>query len=62
MKAGQKVKKGDLLGTFNRKTIKEAGLEDMVMMMITNSSDYNDILVLKEYAEVVKQEKILSLI
>ena len=32
------------------------------MMMITNSSDYNDILVLKEYAEVVKQEKILSLI
>lgn len=62
VKAGQKVKKGDLLGTFNRKTIKEAGLEDMVMMMITNSSDYNDILVLKEYAEVVKQEKILSLI
>lgn len=40
---GQKVKKGDLLGIFNIEKIKAAGYDDTVMIIVTNSYDYNQI-------------------
>ncbi|MFS1663608.1 sucrose-specific PTS transporter subunit IIBC [Streptococcus sp. zg-JUN1979] len=43
VKANQVVKKGDLLGYFDGAKIKEAGLEDTTMLVITNSSDYTTI-------------------
>lgn len=41
--AGQHVKKGDLLGEFESAKIKEAGLEDTTMVILTNASDYQSI-------------------
>lgn len=40
---GQKVKKGDLLGRFDIDTIKEAGYDPTVMIIITNTNDYKDV-------------------
>ena len=40
---GQKVKKGDILGTFDRTLIKEAGLDDTTMVIVTNTADYSKV-------------------
>lgn len=42
-KADQIVNKGDLLGSFDPKVIKENKLDDTVMVIITNSKDYMNI-------------------
>jgi len=36
-----RVKKGDLLGTMDRAAIKEAGYDDTVMVIVTNTANYN---------------------
>ncbi|MGT2907504.1 sucrose-specific PTS transporter subunit IIBC [Streptococcus dentiloxodontae] len=41
--ADQKVKKGDVLGTFDSSVIKEAGLDDTTMVIVTNTADYTDV-------------------
>ena len=41
--ANQKVKKGDVLGTFDRKAIADAGLDDTTMIIITNTADYSEV-------------------
>lgn len=41
--ANQKVKKGDILGTFDRTLIKEAGLDDTTMVIVTNTADYSKV-------------------
>ncbi|VTS22430.1 PTS system sucrose-specific transporter subunit IIABC [Streptococcus pseudoporcinus] len=40
---GQEVKKGDLLARFDSAKIKAAGLEDVTMVVLTNTSDYEEI-------------------
>ncbi|EFQ56389.1 sucrose-specific PTS transporter subunit IIBC [Streptococcus downei] len=41
--ANQEVKKGDVLGTFDSATIKEAGLDDTTMVIVTNTADYAEV-------------------
>jgi PTS system sucrose-specific IIC component len=41
--SGDKVKKGELLGTFDRAAIKKAGYDDTVMVIVTNTANYSDI-------------------
>ncbi|MFW6842569.1 sucrose-specific PTS transporter subunit IIBC [Streptococcus pyogenes] len=41
--AGQMVKKGDLLGQFDSTKIAQAGLDDTMMIIVTNSNDYHSI-------------------
>lgn len=41
--ANQKVKKGDVLGTFDSKVIADAGLDDTTMIIITNTADYSEV-------------------
>lgn len=41
--ANQKVKKGDVLGTFDSKAIADAGLDDTTMIIITNTADYSEV-------------------
>ncbi|WP_141432692.1 sucrose-specific PTS transporter subunit IIBC [Bacillus sp. 03113] len=41
--AGQTVKKGDLLGTFDIEAIKGAGLDHTVMIIVTNSQEFSDV-------------------
>ena len=40
---GQKVKAGQLLGTFDSAVIKEAGFEDTTMVIVTNTADYSEV-------------------
>ncbi|MBM7635347.1 sucrose-specific PTS transporter subunit IIBC [Streptococcus saliviloxodontae] len=43
VKAEQKVKAGDVLGTFDRAVIAEAGLDDTTMIIVTNTADYSEV-------------------
>ncbi|WP_219718401.1 PTS glucose transporter subunit IIA, partial [Clostridioides difficile] len=40
---GDKIKRGDKLISFNSKLIKEEGLQDVVIMVVTNSEQYKNI-------------------
>ena len=40
---GSKIKAGEPLGTFSSADIKAAGLDDTVIMVITNTDDYADV-------------------
>lgn len=41
--ANQEVKKGDVLGTFDSAAIKDAGLDDTIMVIVTNTADYAEV-------------------
>lgn len=41
--ANQKVKKGDILGTFNSAIITKSGLDDTTIVTVTNTTDYSEI-------------------
>ena len=41
--ANQKVKKGDILGTFDSASIAAAGLDDTTMIVVTNTADYSEV-------------------
>lgn len=41
--SGDQVKKGELLGTFDRAAIKKAGYDDTVMVIVTNTANYSDV-------------------
>lgn len=41
--ANQKVKKGDVLGTFDTAAIAAAGLDDTIMIIVTNTADYSEV-------------------
>ena len=43
VKAEQKVKKGDVLGTFDSAKIAQAGLDNTTMFIITNTADYTSV-------------------
>ncbi len=44
----QKVRKGDILGTFDRSMIEKEGLDDTTMIIVTNTSDYSEVNVVAE--------------
>lgn len=58
---GQKIKKGDLLVEFDLEKIKEKGYETITPLIVTNTSDYLDILD-EESKEVELNDTILTLI
>ena len=45
---GELVKKGDILGTFDRKLLKEEGYDDTIMEIVTNSSAYANVKILEK--------------
>lgn len=45
---GQKVEKGDLLETFDRAKIQKAGYDTVVPVIVTNSVDFDEILIEKK--------------
>lgn len=59
MKKGERVKKGELLGTFDREAIKKAGYDDTVMLLVTNSTAYGDVSTLDK-PTVTQGEDILA--
>lgn len=58
-KKGERVKKGGLLGTFDREAIKKAGYDDTVMLLVTNSAAYGDVSTLDK-PTVTQGEDILA--
>ena len=44
IKAGDKVKKGDLLVEFDIEAIKKAGYDTITPVLVTNAHDYKDVL------------------
>ncbi|GMS55071.1 sucrose-specific PTS transporter subunit IIBC [Enterococcus raffinosus] len=58
-KKGERVKKGELLGTFDREAIKKAGYDDTVMLLVTNSAAYGDVSTLDK-PTVTQGEDILA--
>lgn len=58
--SGAKVKKGDLLGTFDQEGIKKAGYEDTTMVIVTNTKSYNDVTALGK-TTVAAGEDVLQL-
>lgn len=58
-KKGERVKKGEILGTFDREAIKNAGYDDTVMILVTNSTAYGEISPLDK-ANVIQGEDILA--
>ena len=57
---GQKVVTGDKLLEFDYKKIEEENYDSVVLMIVTNSSNYNSILPLAN-KEITKNEPILSI-
>lgn len=57
---GDKVKKGQVLGRFDRQKIKQAGYDDTVMVIITNSLSYESITPIAE-GTVDSKERLLML-
>lgn len=43
VKAEQRVKAGDVLATFDRAAIAEAGLDDTTMVIVTNTADFTEV-------------------
>lgn len=58
-KKGERVKKEELLGTFDREAIKKAGYDDTVMLLVTNSAAYGDVSTLDK-PTVTQGEDILA--
>ena len=62
IKAGDKVKKGDLLVEFDIEAIKKAGYDTITPVLVTNAYDYKDVLSfidrdVKEKEELIKATK-----
>ncbi|MBA1392536.1 PTS beta-glucoside transporter subunit IIABC [Lactobacillus sp. XV13L] len=54
VKNGQKIKTGDLLETFNIKEIEKAGYDMTVPIIVTNSNNFDDIIIEKVAGDNVK--------
>ncbi|OCG21715.1 beta-glucoside-specific PTS transporter subunit IIABC [Gilliamella sp. App4-10] len=61
IKAGNKVKKGDLLVSFDIEAIKQAGFEVTTPIIITNSDNYQDILPIFKQDNIQSGEALLAL-
>lgn len=54
VKEGQRVRKGDLLETFNISEIQEAGYDTVASVIVTNEKDFDDIVSEKKEKDFVK--------
>lgn len=61
VKQGDSVKKGDLLVTFDIAAIKEAGYPVVTPIVVTNTSDYLDVLDMNQ-TDVLHGEDFLAII
>ena len=61
VKVGDRVHKGDKLISFNRKTIKDNNLDDVVIMVVTNSDQFKNLNFKTDMNEVSKEDIILNL-
>lgn len=61
VKVGDKIQKGDKLISFNRKTIKDNNLDDVVIMVVTNSDQFENLNFKTDMNEVSKEDIILNL-
>ena len=41
---GQEVKKGDILAKYQAEKVKEAGFDPVIIVVVTNSNDYLDVI------------------
>lgn len=57
--ANQKVKAGDVLGTFDVEEIAKAGLDDTTMIIVTNTADYEQVTPLAT-GNVTKGDKLIE--
>ena len=60
VKQGDKVKKGDLLGTYDYELVKKEGYDPTVMVVITNTKDYAEVKRITN-AEVKQNDKLIAL-
>ncbi|WP_220739032.1 sucrose-specific PTS transporter subunit IIBC [Leuconostoc miyukkimchii] len=56
---GQQVKKGDLLGSFDKKVIAEAGYPVTTMVVVTNTNSYEDVALDVEYGTTVLSDDVI---
>lgn len=61
VKVGDKVNRGDKLISFNRKTIKDNNLDDVVIMVVTNSDRFENLNFKTDMNEVSTEDIILNL-
>ena len=61
VKAGDHVKKGQLLISFDMDKIKDAGYDMTTPLIVTNSDDYKDVKILKEDS-VTPSDKVLEIV
>lgn len=61
VKVGDKVNRGDKLISFNRKTIKDNNLDDVVIMVVTNSDQFENLNFKTDMNEVSTEDIILNL-
>lgn len=61
VKTGEKVNKGDKLISFNRELIKENSLDDVVIMVITNSDQFDNISFKTDMNDVSADTMILNM-
>ena len=57
---GDKVKAGDILGTFEIEKIAAAGLDDTTMVIVTNTADYASVTPVAEKT-VAKGDAVIEL-
>ena len=61
MTQGQQVKKGDVLGTFDKQIIVDAGYPVTTMVIVTNTKEFADVALDESYGtEVVPGNAILT--
>ena len=60
VQADQKVKKGDVLGTFDSDKIAEAGLDNTTMFIVTNTADYASVETLASSGTVAVGDSLLE--
>ncbi|WP_159583086.1 PTS beta-glucoside transporter subunit IIBCA [Streptococcus halichoeri] len=61
VKVGDQVKVGDLIGRFDAKKIAAAGLDDVVMVVVTNTSAYQ-VVTVEASSQVTTGQSLLSLV
>ncbi len=60
VQADQKIKKGDVLGTFDSDKIAEAGLDNTTMFIVTNTVDYASVETLASSGTVAVGDSLLE--
>ncbi|KQL58566.1 MULTISPECIES: beta-glucoside-specific PTS transporter subunit IIABC [Bacillaceae] len=62
VQVGDRIEVGELLITFDREAIKEAGFQTVTMIIVTNTPDYLDVLPMNESGLIFEGEQLLTII